>query len=336
VKVKFDLSDESLQLLFKHDSDGFNRWEAGQQYAVNVLLKLIHNIQKSIKLQMPDGYLEAFAHVLKTQQEDKWLLTEMLTLPSVKYIADQMEVVDVDAIYAAREFLLIEIANYNQKIFHETYLENQEASTSKVFSIKEVGKRQLKNLCLSYLMHIPNSEHFDLCRSQLSLSLTQNMSDTMGVLRCLTHIDSSLRDDAFSQFYEAWKNDPLVMDKWFSLQAISKLPNTLNEVKKLLSHPAFDIKNPNKVYALIGAFGQQNLLHLHASDGSGYEFLATVVQQLDALNPQVAARMVRPLTEWQRFDDKHSPLMLQQLKNILANKSLSNDVYELVSKSINK
>ncbi|MDR3492824.1 MAG: aminopeptidase N [Gammaproteobacteria bacterium] len=334
VKMKFKLSDESLQLLFKHDSDGFNRWEAGQQYAVNVLLKLINDVQLGKTLQVPAGYLEAFQHVLNQQLDDKWLLAEMLTLPSMKYIADQMDVVDVDAIYLAREFLLSEIASFNQDIFQKLYLENQD-NIDLAFSIEETGKRQLKNISLFYMMYLTGgNDSVELCFNQFNASLTKNMSNTMGALRCLTNSESPLREQAFAQFYKTWKENPLVMDKWFSLQAVSKLPDTLNQVKNLLTHPAFDIKNPNKVYALIGAFGQQNVLHFHAADGSGYEFLASVVQQLDALNPQVAARMVRPLTEWKRYDKMRGDLMVQQLKNILDNKKLSNDVYELVSKSL--
>jgi aminopeptidase N len=173
-----------------------------------------------------------------------------------------------------------------------------------------------------------------LAAAQFKQSLTTNMTDTMGALRALNSVSGAERETVLSEFYQQWQGNALVVDKWFALQAVTKLPGALDDVKKLLKHPAFDIKNPNKVYALLGAFGHQNLFHFHAANGEGYEFLAEMVQQLDSLNPQVAARMLQPLISWKRYDKKRQELMKQQLENIAANKKLSKDVYELVSKSI--
>jgi aminopeptidase N len=152
-------------------------------------------------------------------------------------------------------------------------------------------------------------------------------------LRALISTENSYGSKALNDFYSKWRNDALVVDKWFHLQATSKIYGTMQHVKQLLQHEAFDIKNPNKVYALIGGFGS-NLIHFHASDGSGYQLLAEVVLQLNSINPQVAARMIKPLTEWNRYDEMRQKLMREQLQFLSKNPALSSDVYELVTKSL--
>ncbi len=335
VKLHYDYSDQALQFLFTHDSDEFNRWEAGQKYSLNLLLGLVKAHQQKQALILPADYIAAFQHVLRTQQADKWLLAEMLALPSEKYLAEQMAMIDVEAIHAAREFMLLEIAKQTKPLFLEVYQQNNDEPSIGKFDVKQVGKRQLKNLCLSYLMQLPDSEiHENLGVKQFQGALSHNMTDAMAALRCITNTDGNHREVALTDFYHAWHKNPLVVDKWFALQAVSKMPGTLNKVKKLLHHEAFDIKNPNKVYALIGAFGHQNLYHFHAANGEGYAFLSDVIEQLDALNPQVAARMIKPLIDWKRYDVARQKLMRQHLERISHNKKISKDVYELVSKSL--
>jgi aminopeptidase N len=201
--------------------------------------------------------------------------------------------------------------------------------------MQAIGRRRLKNLCLFYLMLLPDAKiHKNLGMAQFEAALTSNMTDTMGALRCLVNVEGPLREQALAQFYETWKHDQLVLDKWFAIQAMSKLPDTLKNVTKLLKHAAFDIRNPNKVYSLAGAFAGQNLFQFHTANGKGYVFLADIVQQLDVLNPQGAARILQPLTGWKRFDKKRQRLMYAQLESIFQNKKISRDVYELVSKSL--
>ncbi|MDR3477498.1 MAG: aminopeptidase N [Gammaproteobacteria bacterium] len=334
VKLQYHYSDEALAVLFRHDSDEFNRWEAGQKYAVNVLLRLVAAYQAKEPLKIPADYIASFQHVLQTQQQDKWLLAEMLALPSEKYLAEQMSIVDVDAIHVAREFLLNEIATQAKTLFQTVYQQNTDLKSGE-FDVAEVGKRQLKNLCLAYLMLLPDAAIYEnVGMHQFKQSISHNMTDAMAALRSLTNVSGPQREKSLQEFYQAWKNDPLVVDKWFALQATSKAPGALSEVKKLLQHEAFDIKNPNKVYSLIGAFGGQNMFQFHAVNGEGYAFLSETIQKLDALNPQVAARMVKPLIEWKRFDKTRQELMRKQLEIISQNKTISKDVYELVSKSL--
>ena len=335
VKINFDYTAADLQILFKHDPDKFNRWEAGQKYAINILMGLIADHQAGRQFTQPTDFIRAFQHVLSTSQDDKLLLTEMLTLPSEKYLSEQMKVIDPDAIHAAREFLLYAISEATQDLFLKVYQENNDTGATHEFSMQAMGKRQLKNLCLFYLLITADAGMQEsLALAQFKTALGVNMTDTMGALRVLNNVSGSMREESLAAFYDTWKDNALVVDKWFALQAVSRLPDTLEQVKKLVKHNAFDIKNPNKVYALIGAFGHQNLSQFHHISGAGYEFLADIVQQLDGLNPQIAARMVTPLISWKRYDKKRQQLMRKQLENIASTKKLSKDVYELVTKSL--
>ena len=183
-------------------------------------------------------------------------------------------------------------------------------------------------------MLLPDAEiHKNIGMHQFTNALSSNMTDTMAALRALSNVECSEHAKALSDFYAKWHHDALVVDKWFALQASSKLPGTLAKVKKLLHHEAFDIKNPNKVDSLIGAFGNSSI-HFHAKNGEGYQFLADIVLQLNALNPQIAARMIKPLTDWKRYDKTRQNLMREQLQLLSNNKKLSPDVFELVTKSL--
>jgi aminopeptidase N len=332
VKLNYPYSDKELEFLFKHDKDSFNRWEAGQHYAMRVLLKLVTDYQHDISLALPHEWITMYAHILQQQQDDHFMLAEMLTLPSEKYMGEQMEVIDVDAIHVAREFALAELAKQLEALLLATYHRHHDASGVYHFSMQEVGDRQLKNCCLSYLMLLP--QHQSLGMHQFEVSLKANMTDTQAALVALANLDSPLREKALDQFYTTWKHDALVVDKWLAIQATTKLPMALREVKKLMRHEAFDIKNPNKVYALIGSFGQRNMVNFHAKNGEGYAFLRETVQQLDKLNPQISARMVKPLTSWRRYDKERQALMQGQLELFLQDNKMSKDLYELVSKSL--
>lgn len=332
IKLDYAYSDAELLFLFKHDSDSFNRWEAGQVYALRIMLNLIKEYRAGNSLALPQELLEIYDYILTHDVKDKFLLAEMLVLPSEKYIGEQMDVIDVVAIHEVREFVMGELANELQSAFLECYRKHHSVSGAYEFNIEEVGKRQLKNRCLAYLMLLP--QYAELGMEQFNRSLTTNMTETQPALASLANIDSALRQNGLDQFYAAWKHDALVIDKWFAIQAASKLPDTLERVKQLMHHEAFDIKNPNKVYALIGTFGHRNPINFHASNGAGYVFLREACAQLDKLNPQVAARMVKPLTMWRRYDKERQALMREQLELLQQDKKLSTDLYEIVTKSL--
>jgi len=332
VKLHYPYSNLNLEFLFKHDKDPFNRWEAGQKYAIRLMLNLVQDYQRDKALHLPDELIAMYEYILQHDQDDNFLLAEMMTLPSEKYIGEQMDVIDVDAIHAVREFVINEIANKLQTLLLEIYRKNHDISGVYHFSIKDIGKRQLKNRCLLYLMLLPKYEEIGM--QQFEASLKMNMTNLQPALTALSNSESGYRVKALEHFYDAWKHDALVVDKWLAIQAGSKLPDTLQTVRKLMRHEAFDIKNPNKVYALIGTFGLRNPVNFHAADGEGYAFLREVVHQLDKLNPQVAARMVKPLTTWRRYDKERQALMQGQLELLLQDKKISRDLYELVSKSL--
>jgi aminopeptidase N len=193
---------------------------------------------------------------------------------------------------------------------------------------ESIGRRSLRNLCLSYLVEIGRSA---LAYEQFSTA--GNMTDAMAALTALANIDCPERLPALEAFYAHWQHEPLVVDKWLAVQATSRLPGTLARVKELLSHPAFDIKVPNKVYALIRAFAS-NHVRFHAADGSGYAFLADQAIRLNALNPQVAARMARGFDRWKKFDDARQAKARAALERIRDSKDLSRDVAEIVTKAL--
>lgn len=337
VKVHYIYSTAKLRVLFEHDTDSFNRWEAGQQYTINLILRLIKSFCAKKPLIVSPNYIKALENVLLTSQKDKLLLAEMLTLPSENYLAEQMPVVNVEAIHSIREFVLTQIAKQLKSIFLELYHHNHHSKSKSEFDIQEIGMRQLKNLCLHYLMQLDDPDiQQNIAMHQFEEALSHNMTNTLAALRCLVNTECTQRKIALNAFYKKWHHDPLVVNKWFALQATSKLPNTLAQVKELTQHAAFDIKNPNNVYALIGAFCQRNIVRFHVISGEGYEFLAEHVLRLNKLNPQIAARMVRPLIDWRRFDADRQQLMRQQLKRIAEERNLSTDVYELVNKSLSE
>ena len=332
VKLRCDYSDEELLCLFMHDSDAFNRWEAGQQLSLRVMLRLIQELQQGKKLHLTNELTDMFDSALNQQTHDKYYLSELLSLPSEKYIGEQMDVIDVDAIFTVRNFVVHEIAKRLQHAFMHGYRLNQTNNGSHQFDMNEMGQRFLKNRCLSYLLALPENAHIGM--EQFNASLKTNMTDALAALASIVQLDIPERMQALDAFYQAWQKDALCMDKWFSIQAGSKLPTTLATVKQLLRHPAFDIKNPNKVYSLIGTFTRRNQVRFHAQDGGGYAFLRETVQQLDKLNPQIASRMLEPLTGWKRYDKERQTLMRKELEMLRQDKNLSTDLYELLSKSL--
>jgi aminopeptidase N len=241
-----------------------------------------------------------------------------------------MSVIDPAAIHEARTFVQKTLAAELRDVFHAVYYTNQDAGPYKVDQVS-VGRRSLKNICLTYLMELDEPGIRRLCTEQFRTA--GNMTDVMASLANLANADCPERSDALAVFYETWKDDPLVMDKWLAIQALSRLPNTLETVKALMGHPAFNIKNPNKVRSLIGAFSA-NTVRFHDPGGEGYAFLADQVLAIDPMNPQIAARLVSAFTMWKRYDEKRKTLMKTQLERVLKTPRLSKDVHEIVTKSL--
>ncbi len=333
VKIKQVRTHEALAFLLARDNDAFNRWDAGQELCIAVLLELIQASQQGKTLALTETVSNAFAALLEDDKLDPALLVQMLTLPSESYLADQCEIVDVDAIHTAREFMRKTLATQltDQLLAHYHRCCNTDDYH---FDADSMANRSLKNLCLAYLMETNDKSAQKLCLDQLHQA--NNMTDSLTALSTLAQHDIPERNVELEKFYTHWQQDPLVIDKWFAIQASSRLPKTLEHVKSLLKHPAFAMTNPNNVRAVIGRFCHGNSVRFHASDGSGYRFLADQVIALDSLNPQISARLVSAMSRWRRFDEKRQTLMQSELERILKTETLSKDVYEIVSKSLQK
>ncbi len=317
VILNYPYSEVDLVHLMAHDDDPFNRWEAGQRLAADIILK--QNGEPSA------AFLEAARRVLA--ETDHAFVAEALALPSEAFLAEQLEVVDPDALHEARNTLRRRIAKALQPELAAAYraLESRAPYSPDPASI---GRRALRNLCLGYLAELGVSALADA-----QFRRADNMTDAMAALACLANADCPGREPALAAFYDKWRDEPLVVDKWLSVQASSRLPGTLALVRQLLGHPAFDIKVPNKVYALVRAFAA-NHVRFHAADGAGYAFLAERVLELDKLNPQVAARMARGFDRWRKFDAARQGLARAELERIRAAEGLSRDVAEIVGKSL--
>jgi aminopeptidase N len=330
VKVKLNLTDEERLFLMANDSDAFNRWDAGQQFAVKLILGLVRDYQKGRDLELDRSFTSAVCKTLESAMEDKAFQAHALLLPAEAYLADFMKTIDPLAIHEARRFAARAIAAALKDAFLAVYYTNQDTGPYRVDQ-EAVGRRSLKNACLSYLMELDDPGIRMLCTEQFRSA--ENMTDVMAALVSLVNTDCPERAEALASFYEDWKDDPLVMDKWLSVQAASRLPDTLYTVKALTRHPVFTINNPNKVRALIGAFSS-NAVRFHESSGAGYEFLADFVLTLDPVNPQIAARLANAFTLWKRYDETRKSRMKAELTRIISTPSLSRDVHEIVSKSL--
>jgi aminopeptidase N len=335
IKLSFPYSRDQLMFLMQHDSDGFNRWEAGQQLSVQVLQELIGQYQRGESLVLDQRLVEACRTLLADDSLDQAMVAEMLSLPGEAYLAEISEVADVEAIHAAREFARKQLSDALFDLLWQRYQRNREVSRTSAYvaEAEHFARRSLQNIALSYLMLSSKAEVLAVCLEQFENA--DNMTERLTALAVLVNSPfETEKAAALASFADFFKDNPLVMDQWFSVQAACALPGALQRVEQLMQHPAFTLKNPNKVRALIGAFAGQNLLGFHQADGSGYRFLADQVITLNALNPQIASRLLAPLTRWAKYGSARQAQMKAQLQRVLASGELSSDVYEVVSKSL--
>ncbi|TPQ24724.1 aminopeptidase N [Methylomonas koyamae] len=331
VTLKMPRGLDELAFLLSHDSDTFNRWEAGQQLATQAIFDLIDSIELGRPLQLDSIVIEAYRKVLADVGGDLSYQALLLALPEESYLSGQMAIIDVDAVHQAREFVKKTLATSLADQFLALYRQHHR-DESGCFDAGAVGRRRLKNTCLSYLSKLETPDSHRLAEQQFRGA--RNMTDQISALSAIVNSYNPDKADCLDSFYRQWQQEALVIDKWFALQATSSMPNTFATVQNLMRHPAFDMKTPNRVRALVGAFSQSNPLHFHAANGEGYRFLADRVIELNALNPQIASRMVSGLAQWRRYDANRQSLMKQELQRIVATEHLSKDVYEIASKSL--
>ncbi len=330
VRLEFPYTDEELAFLMAREDDGFNRWEAAQRLMTRVLLALTEDVREGRELRLDARLSEAWGHILHAKDLDARMKAELLGLPSETWLAEQCEEVDPLAIHTAREFLRRALAEVWEEGLLTLYhgLQDEGPYTP---SAEAIGRRRLKNLCLGSLMALDDPSHHALASHQFRAG--HNMTDVLAALQCLAHCDCPERITALGEFEQRWMDEPLVMDKWFAIQATSPLPGTLQEVQRLMAHPAFQLANPNKARALIGSFARANPLGFHAPDGAGYRFVIEQLLALDALNPQVAARLATTFQNWRRFEPRRRRLMQEGLRH-LAKQPLSVELREVVEKSL--
>jgi aminopeptidase N len=329
VVLEYAYQDTELLHLFRYDSDAVNRWEAGQRLAMARLLKLTEAVANGATLELDETFIAAQRAVLVDDRLDAAFREQALILPSETMIAEQMDEVDPHAIHAARQFMRRTIA---RELGPELMAQYQANQTPGPYSMdaQSAGKRGLKNLALSYLLIAPGPAELKLAQRQFQQA--SNMTDRAAALVALLH--SGADAGAYLQnFYDDFANEALVIDKWFAMQAV--VPATsVAAVRKLMEHPAFTLKNPNRARSLIFSFCNANPSQFHARDGSAYDFWAEHVIALDALNPQVAARLARSMDRWRRYAPALQEQMKRALEHVAAAAPLSNDVMEVVSKAL--
>jgi aminopeptidase N len=295
------------------------------------MLQGVSRRQSGRAFEIPASFVQALERVLKGAAADPAFAAEVLALPSEAYVGEQMEVCDPDAIHAVRVRLRQHVAEALRDPLLTTY-RNMAVPGRYSPDAASAGRRALRNLCLGLLMDLDDDEVRAVCVAQSEGA--DNMTDTLAALTALANTECPEREPALARFHRLWRREALVLDKWFSVQAMSRLPATLETVRSLARHPDFDIRNPNRARALVGSFCHHNQARFHAADGSGYDFLAENVIQLDALNPQVAARLARAMDRWRKFDLGRQTRAQEVLERIRSSPGLSKDVTEVVSRAL--
>ncbi|XP_030530334.1 puromycin-sensitive aminopeptidase isoform X1 [Rhodamnia argentea] len=330
IRLESDLAESDLFFLLAHDSDEFNRWEAGQVLARKLMLTLVADFQQKKPLVLDPKFVHGLGSILRDPSLDKEFIAKAITLPGEGEIMDMMDVADPDAAHAVRVFIRKQIAQELKGDLIST-VENNRSSDGYVFNHDNMARRALKNIALAYLAALDDPECTALAMHEYQTAT--NMTEQFAALAAIAQNPTKTREEVLADFYSKWQHDFLVVNKWFALQAMSNIPGNVENVRNLLNHPAFDLRNPNKVYSLIGGFCGSPV-NFHAKDGSGYKFLGEVVVQLDKINPQVASRMVSAFSRWRRYDGTRQNLAKAQLEMIMSTNGLSENVFEIASKSL--
>jgi len=343
VVLEYDYSDAELAFLMAHDSDPFNRWEAGQRLATRRLLSLTIAVQAARQsghvvsvdsvlsnLQHDSALTDALRATLNDASLDPAFRELVLTLPSETMIAEQMEVIDPQAIHAARQFLRRTLAGELSADLLKAYRDNHDTGAYSPDAAAS-GKRALKNVVLSYLAELDDEQAHTLAQQQCDAA--NNMTDRLAALAALTNSGADGKVKALEAFYNEFEQEALVIDKWFTLQATARTAD-VETVRTLAQHPAFSLKNPNRARSLIFSFCNGNPSAFHALDGSGYAFWAEQVIALNASNPQVAARLARSLDRWRKYSPALQERMRNALRQVADTPKLSRDVAEVITKSL--
>ncbi len=331
VHIEFAYTPEELVFLAAHDSDPVSRWEAAQRGFTDAILALAEDHRRGRALAVPDSLTAIVRALLADRVGDPALLALALAPPDLGYVAAIPALIDADGVVAARDFIRRELGRTLSAEFARTYRERR-VHASYAPSPAQTGARKLANICLRYLGYRDDEDGRALAVAHFDGA--DNMTDTIAALAALADGVSAERDALFQRFEDKWRDEPLVLDKWFALEATSGRADALERVRRLLAHPRFNARNPNRVRSLVGAFALRNFARFHARDGDGYVFAADQVRSLDATNPQLAATVAGAFTLWKRFPEPRRGLMQAALQRIAAAPGLSPDVTEVVTRTL--
>jgi aminopeptidase N len=331
VKLDAPRSDDELTFLMAHDSDPFARWEAGQQLGARLILELVEVRKAGRPMVVPDHFVDAIRRTLDDQRLDRSFIADAVTLPGLAFLGELMPEIDIEGLWAAQQRVRSVLSERLADRWGSVYDANHATGPYR-FTPGEVGRRRLRSTALSYL----SADGGDAARRRAVAYFENagNMTEAIAGLTVLAELGGTEGEAALAAFHERWKGEALVLDKWFAIQARTPTEGTLERVKRLVDHPSYDRRNPNRVYSLIGAFASGNPVQFHQAGGAGYGFLADQVLTTDRLNPQIAARLLSPLGAWRRYDGVRQALMKRELQRIVAEPGLSRDVFEIASKSL--
>jgi aminopeptidase N len=328
VHFKTDLDRKARAILMGRDADEFNRWEQGQALATDLLLEMTKAAQSGTTPKTDPIYLDAIGDVLARANEDHAFAAQMLAPPLESELALAMTPADPDAIHAARTALIRSVQQAHGAKIKELYASLTDRGSYSP-DAAQAGKRALRNALLRYLTAADDDAAADIADAHYRSAT--NMTDMIAGLASLSRMNSQKRDDAFAHFYDRFRSDALVLDKWMMLQAGSPLPGAVEAVRALMTHRHFDLKNPNRVRSLVGAFSG-NHLRFHAKDGRGYALVGETVRALDGLNPKMSAGMASAFENWRRYDGERQALMRAELEKTLKTEGISPNLFEVVSK----
>ena len=330
VLVDVEATDEELAFLAAHDTDAYNRWAAGQTASLRQLVKLVSDAARGVPMAMDPGWLGTFERALADSEYDPALRAEMLRLPDEGVLLEQFTDADPDLIHRARQFGRLQMASALREAFFATYHE-LEVTDSYAPTAPQIAKRSLRNACLSLLSSLPDDEVTTLLRDQFGAAT--NMTDKLSAFRALVHTGRGTAD-VVDGFYDEYRDDALVIDSWFAVQAASPEGDALARVRGLMEHPEFDLRLPNRVRAVIASFCGANLVQFHRADGQGYAFLADQLIAVDDLNPNLAARMASAFARYRLLEPHRRGLAEAAMQRVLAKGKLSANLYEVVSKTL--
>lgn len=335
VMLEYDYAEGELLALASYDSDSFVRWESVQTLALKNLITNVEAVNNGEQVELSGDYAEALESNLLDKSLDLALKSLAITLPDESYLLETLssrgQLINPDTVVDVYRGMKEKIAQRFESILLSLY---QEMGQPEAYSYDKhaIARRMLKNKCLYYIAQ--KAEYVSLAYEQFALQ--SNMTDVFAALAAMMPYDAKQKEASLADFYHKWQDNELVLDKWFMLQASDQSDQALDQVKKLVQHKDFNYTNPNRVRSVLGVFGRLNMKGFHHVSGDGYEFLASEVLKLDKINPQVAARIVAPFTQWKLYDTNRQSLMKAQLQRMLENEQLSKDVFEIVSKSLRK